>query len=105
MTGLYIFSSASLKLYPQMSEVVSHFEQIHKALKYESECISKITEYTRKQMELAGGIISKTTMQYKDAYIFLFNQLSDLMENRPELTDDIIRIQQQAEEIVLESEE
>lgn len=47
----------------------------------------------------------KTTMQYKDAYIFLFNQLSDLMENRPELTDDIIRIQQQAEEIVLESEE
>ena len=44
-------------------------------------------------------------MQYKDAYIFLFNQLSDLMENRPALTDDIIRIQQQAEEIVLESEE
>ena len=44
-------------------------------------------------------------MQYKDAYFFLFNQLSDLMENRPELTDDIIRIQQQAEEIILEGEE
>ena len=44
-------------------------------------------------------------MEYKEAYIFLFNQLSDLMESRPELADTIIQIQQQAEEIVIASEE
>lgn len=44
-------------------------------------------------------------MDYKRAYIFLFNQLSDLMETHPELADAIIRIQQQAEDIIIEGEE
>lgn len=44
-------------------------------------------------------------MDYKKAYLFLFNQLSDLMQARPDLQDVIVRMQQQAEEIVIDEDE
>lgn len=44
-------------------------------------------------------------MEYKDAYLYLFNQLTDLMQRYAVLQEDIIRIQQHAEEIILSAEE
>ena len=43
-------------------------------------------------------------MEYKKAYLFLFNQLTELMEQHAALRDEIIRIQQQAEDIIIEEE-
>lgn len=43
-------------------------------------------------------------MEYEKAYYFLFNQLTDLMQAFPALEDVIIRIQQQAEDIIIDGE-
>lgn len=44
-------------------------------------------------------------MEYEKAYYYLFNQLTDMMQAYPALEDLIIRIQQQAEDIIIEGGE
>lgn len=43
-------------------------------------------------------------MDYQKAYLFLFNRLTDLLACHPELADEIVNMQQQAEEIVIAEE-
>lgn len=40
-------------------------------------------------------------MNYKKGYLYLFNELTRLLENNACLQDEIIRIQQNAEELVI----
>ncbi|MGN1008932.1 MAG: hypothetical protein ACI4PV_08290 [Butyricicoccus sp.] len=43
-------------------------------------------------------------MEYQKAYLFLFNQLTDLLAQHPELESEIVDMQQQAEEIIIGEE-
>ena len=44
-------------------------------------------------------------MEYKKAYLYLFNQLTDLMQHHPWLREEVVTIQQKAEEIILAAED
>lgn len=44
-------------------------------------------------------------VEYQKAYLFLFNQLTDLMARHAELEPEIIEMQQQAEEIIISEAE